>query len=179
MGAKGGAFFRLLQAREAFPLSHYFWRHIKPLILFDWDTAFWPLQMNPAGKQPCLPYLTRDLQRHFPRGCLEIKMWAHHLFEVGHASFRNLISTLAEVGQQCPCNLRGEKKRIMKQTDWEMNCWLSHIYRLALPGKNIVSKDANWSSHSLDCFSSSEFSVICSLSKQNPKCVHVLYQSIA
>lgn len=28
----------------------------------------------------------------------------------------------------------------MKQTDWEMSCWLSHLHRLALPGKNIVEK---------------------------------------
>lgn len=61
-------------------------------------------------------------------------------FEVGHASFRSLVPTLAEMGQQCPCNLRGEKKRLMKQTEWEISCWLSHLQRLALPGKNIVQR---------------------------------------
>lgn len=139
----------------------------------DWDTRLWPLQMNSAGSSlvcPVWPGISRDTSHK------DVWRWSVGTAvssEVSHASFRSLVPTLAEMEQQCPCSHRGEKKRLMNQTVWEMS-WLSHLYRLVLPGKNVVSKYANSSSHSPDCFSSSEFSIICSLSKQSPKCVHVL-----
>lgn len=66
-----------LLSSGSFSLSHDFWRHVKPLILLDQDTSFWPLQMNSAGKQPCLPYLTRGLPLEtLPTRVPEDKIWA-------------------------------------------------------------------------------------------------------
>lgn len=59
-------------------------------------------------------------------------------FEVGHASFRSLVPTLAEMNSNVL--VISGVKRLMKQTEGEMHCWHSHLHNLALPGKNIVEK---------------------------------------
>lgn len=92
-------------------------------------------------------------------------------FEVGQMQgLRNLVATPIEMGQQCPCTPRGEGKGWLG--DELLTFTLPQAGSLQANSKAIVSRDANSSGQSQGGFSSGDLSVICSLSKQSPECVH-------
>ena len=87
---------------------------------------------------------------------------------------RNLPPTPTEMVQQCPCILRGKGKGLW---GWLVGRWAAGFHTstgwlFQDNSKVIMSRDVNSLSQSQEDFFSSKLSVICSLSKQSPKCVH-------